>query len=242
MGRCPKEDNKEEQEQARDRLVRSPRPIRSRVAARLPAPPMTMLLRRSPLQPGRINDDNIEQDRAGQQRGSREVRCQGESRDGDNARTSPKTSASIFEDLAAGNWPHHGASHDCVDIGVVPHVKCAGGSGAGRDCKNCNEARSGSRRVGATINPTNAVKSASAMTRGLAKLMKWGSRSTQPDREASRRRDTEIAMLFMVGSSSRKLVCETTIARSLGLAAFPIGKLMGFKSVSEGCQIPANCS
>ena len=101
---------------------------------------------------------------------------------------------------------------------------------------------SGSRRVGATINPTNAVNSASAITRGLAKLMKWGSRSTQPDREASRRRDTEIAMLFMVGSSSRKLFCETTIAHSLGLAAFPIGKLMGFKSVSEGCQIPANCS
>ncbi len=85
-------------------------------------------------------------------------------------------------------------------------------------------------------------QSASAITRGLAKLMKWGSRSTQPDREASRRRDTEIAMLFMVGSSCRKLFCETTIAHSLGLAAFPITKLMGSKSVSEGCQIPANCS
>jgi hypothetical protein len=72
--------------------------------------------------------------------------------------------------------------------------------------------------------------------------MKWGSRSNKPDREASRRRDTEIAMLFIVGSSCRKLFCETTTAHSLGLAAFPITKLIGCNSVSEGCQIPANCS
>jgi hypothetical protein len=59
------------------------------------------------------------------------------------------------------------------------------------------------------------------MTRGLAKLMKWGSRSTQPDREVGRRRDIEIAMLFMLGSSSRKLFCETASAQSLGLKASP---------------------
>jgi hypothetical protein len=57
---------------------------------------------------------------------------------------------------------------------------------------------SGSRRTGAIINPTNAVNSASAITRGLAKLMKWGSRSNQPDRDVGRRRDIEIAMLFML--------------------------------------------
>jgi hypothetical protein len=51
--------------------------------------------------------------------------------------------------------------------------------------------------------------------------MKWGSRSNKPDREASRRRDTEIAMLFIVGSSCRKLFCETTTADPLRLAAFP---------------------
>jgi hypothetical protein len=37
---------------------------------------------------------------------------------------------------------------------------------------------SGSRRISAIIKPTNAVNSESAITRGLAKLMNWSSRST----------------------------------------------------------------
>jgi hypothetical protein len=68
----------------------------------------------------------------------------------------------------------------------------------------------------------------------LAKLKKWGSRSIQPDREASRRRDTEIAMLFMVVPHAEKLLREAAIAQSLGLPAFPIAKLKGRRSVSEG--------
>jgi hypothetical protein len=55
------------------------------------------------------------------------------------------------------------------------------------------------------ISPTNAVNSARAITRGLARLMNWGSRSSQPNREASRRRDTEIAMLCMLGSLKQKV-------------------------------------
>jgi hypothetical protein len=39
-------------------------------------------------------------------------------------------------DLAAGNWPHRGASHDGVDIGVIPHVEHASRSGPGGDGKN----------------------------------------------------------------------------------------------------------
>ena len=34
-----------------------------------------------------------------------------------------------------------GASHDGVDIGVVPHIEHAGGAGPRGDCENCNESK-----------------------------------------------------------------------------------------------------
>ena len=54
------------------------------------------------------------------------------------ARASPKTSASVARDLAARDWPHGGASHHGIDVGVVPHVEHAGGAGSRGDCENGN--------------------------------------------------------------------------------------------------------
>jgi hypothetical protein len=41
-------------------------------------------------------------------------------------------------------------------------------------------------------------------------------------------------MLFMVVPHAEKLLREAAIAQSLGLPAFPIAKLKGRRSVSEG--------
>jgi hypothetical protein len=69
--------------------------------------------------------------------------------------------------------------------------------------------RSGSRRVGAIINPTNAVNTASAITRGFINVTKLGGRSTKLGREANEWRDNGIAVVFMViDSSSQSFVCE----------------------------------
>src|SRR6516165_9050684 len=58
--------------------------------------------------------------------------------------------------------------------------------------------RGGSRRLGASIIPTTAVNTASAITRGLVNAMKSGSRAAKLGREVSRRRDKAIAVVFMV--------------------------------------------
>ena len=81
--------------------------------------------------------------------------------------------------------------------------------------------RRGSRRVGAIINPTNAVNSASAITRGFISVTKYGSRSTKLGREANERRDKGIPVVFMVGFSSQRFVLvKSTISPLQGSCSF----------------------
>ena len=93
------------------------------------------VLSRGPLQPRRVHD-NIEEDRAGQQCCCREVRRQSENRHCETAKHESKDKGLEPGDLAARNWPHRGAAHDRIDIGVVPHVERAGGSSSRGDGKN----------------------------------------------------------------------------------------------------------
>src|SRR5262245_35700109 len=67
--------------------------------------------------------------------------------------------------------------------------------------------RSGSRRLGAIINPTNAVNTASAITRGFINAMKWGTRAAKPEREGSCRRVKGIVVVF-ISILSGKVACE----------------------------------
>src|SRR6516164_8850873 len=102
--------------------------------------------------------------------------------------------------------------------------------------------RSGSRRAGATINPTSAVNTASAITRGFVNAMKSGSRAAKLGREVSRRRDKAIAVVFMVESSTKnrlREVCELAFAADL---AFVDRYRPVPKTVSKCRQILPNLS
>ena len=180
------------------------------------------VLLRCPLQPRRVHDD-IEEDRARQ--AAPPPRGWSPKQEAATATTREDKSEDKrldLRDLAAGNRPHRGASHDGIDIGVVPHVEGAGGAGARRDCENCDEGQGAwSRCVGAIIDPTSAVKTASAITRGFINVTKWGSRFTKLGREANERRDNGIAVVFMVidSSSQRFVLVKTIISRSQESAA-----------------------
>src|SRR5215475_2932897 len=139
MGWCPKEDDEEQRKRLEPDLSGRRGPSdHGRQCAGCTAD--DDVLGRGPLQPRRVHY-YIEEDRAGQQRGCCEVRCQSESCDCDNGKDQSEGKCLNLRDLAAGNRPHRGASHDCVDIGVVPHVQGAGGSGASCDRENCNKTR-----------------------------------------------------------------------------------------------------
>ncbi len=122
------------------------------------------ILSRNPLQPCRVHE-NIEEDSAGQQCGCCEVRRQPENRHCEPAQNETKDKRLEPGDFAPGNWPHRGAGHDRIDIGVVPHVEHAGGSSSRGDGKNRG-------RTGALLNPTSAVKTASIITRGFVRATK----------------------------------------------------------------------
>jgi hypothetical protein len=81
--------------------------------------------------------------------------------------------------------------------------------------------RSGSGRLGAIINPTKAVNTAKAITRGFINAMKWGSRAAKLGREANPRRDRGIAVVVMVDSST-----EIVFAKSAILSSQPVLPLL----------------
>ena len=63
-------------------------------------------------------------------------------------------------------------------------------------------------RVGAIINRTSAVNTASAFTRGFINVMNWVSRAATLGREANRRRDNGIVEAFIIDSSSQRFFFE----------------------------------
>src|SRR5215471_3277528 len=67
-------------------------------------------------------------------------------------------------------------------------------------------------RLGAIINPTKAVNTASTITRGFINAMKWGSRAAKLGREANPGRDKGIAVIVMV-DSSREIVFVKSATR-----------------------------
>src|SRR5215468_7055583 len=138
MGWCPKEDNDEERKRLEPDVSGRCGPS-DHWRQRAGCTTDNDVLRCDPFQPRRVHND-IEQDRTGQQGGSCKVRGHGESCDRGNGKDDSKDKRLNFRDLAAGNGSHRCASHDRVDIGVVPHVQRAGGSSAGCDGENCDEA------------------------------------------------------------------------------------------------------
>src|SRR5262245_52980724 len=79
--------------------------------------------------------------------------------------------------------------------------------------------KNGLRRLGAIINPTTAVNTASAITRGLVNAMKSGNRAAKLDREVSLRRDKAIAVLFMADSPMEACFCKVGLLVFMGHAA-----------------------
>jgi hypothetical protein len=72
-------------------------------------------------------------------------------------------------------------------------------------------------RAGAIIIPTSAVNTASAITRGFINVMKSETRAAKLGREANRRRDRAIAVVFMVDSSME--IRETCLSELVIAAA-----------------------
>jgi hypothetical protein len=66
--------------------------------------------------------------------------------------------------------------------------------------------------MGAIIIPTSAVKTASAITRGFIGATKSGRRAVRRDREGNGRRETKIAVVFMV-TSLKMLLLQRRSAR-----------------------------
>ena len=134
MGRRPKEDNEEQRKRLEPDVSGCCGPS-DHGRQRSGGTADDDVLSRSPLQPRRVHD-NIKEDGAGQQCGCREVRRQSENHHCETAKNESKDKRLEPGDLAAGNWPHRGAGHDRIDIGVVPHVEHAGGSSPRGDGKN----------------------------------------------------------------------------------------------------------
>ena len=134
MRRRPKEDNEEQRKRLEPDFAGSSGPPDHRRQRSCSATDDDVLSRGS-LQPRRVHD-NIKEDGAGQQCGCREVRRQPENRHREPAQNETKDKRLDPGDFAAGNWPHRGAGHDRIDIGVVPHVERAGGCGPRGNGKN----------------------------------------------------------------------------------------------------------
>ena len=105
------------------------------------APPITMFCGVAALQPHRIDDD-VEEDREGEQRRRRAIDQQAEH----DHRERPPASARRPAPRPARHGPigigrARGARHQRVDVGVIPHVERAGGAGADRDAEQRGEAR-----------------------------------------------------------------------------------------------------
>src|SRR5262245_11641238 len=95
------------------------------------------VLWRPPLQPHRVDDD-IEEDRKGEQRGGFDI--ERKSKDGHGAAGNDKSEYKrlVARDLPTGNWTPGGADHHSVDVSVTPHIENTGGASSCRDGTNCN--------------------------------------------------------------------------------------------------------
>jgi hypothetical protein len=126
------------------------------------------VLRRRALQPHRV-DDSIEEDREGQQAAGDPVdqkcRASPPNRPTGSGRSQ---SASPGRPRRAGSGALRRAAHHRVDIGVVPHVERAGRPAPTAMHRSAISAITGCMLPGASIMPTNAVKTTSDMTRGFS--------------------------------------------------------------------------
>jgi hypothetical protein len=76
--------------------------------------------------------------------------------------TAPPRARACRAGLDAGR-----ASHNRVDVGVVPHVEGADGAGSCGDCENSNGPKEWIEMAGCNDRPTTAVNTASGITRRL---------------------------------------------------------------------------
>ena len=171
MGRRPKEDNEEQRKRLEPDFSGCRGPSdhgrqRSGGAAD------DDVLSRGPLQPRRVHD-NIEEDRAGQQCGCREVRRQSENHHCEDRqervqRQAPRTGRPCPGELAASRCELMTAS-----ISASYHMLSTPAAPApAAMARTAARVVSGSSRTGALLNPTSAVKTASIITRGFVRATK----------------------------------------------------------------------
>src|SRR5262249_34898507 len=91
------------------------------------------VLRRQPLQPHRVYDDVKEYRESEQRRG---LDIERETKNGDPAasKDEPEDKRFQWRDRSARDRSHGSASHDTIDVGVVPHIEDAGGGSSPRYC------------------------------------------------------------------------------------------------------------
>src|SRR4029077_15131120 len=94
------------------------------------------VLWRLALQPHRVHDD-IEEDRKGEQGSGFDIERKSKEGHGAASKDKPKYKRFGARDFPTRNWTPDGASHERIDIGVVPHVEHTGGASARRDGENC---------------------------------------------------------------------------------------------------------
>ncbi len=139
MGRGPQEHDQEQDDRFKPDVAGCRRPA-DRRWQRPGGAADDDVLWRAPLQPDRVHDD-VEEDRESEQ--SRRLKVGRERQNRDRTSGKDKSECQRFppRDRAARDWPHRGAAHDAIDVGVVPHVEHAGRPGSDGDCNNCHGAK-----------------------------------------------------------------------------------------------------
>src|SRR5262249_1017753 len=95
--------------------------------------------RRRPLEPYRIDND-VKEDREGEQRRREPAHEQAKHAPWESGEYDAKRKRLAGRDVAPWNGPIRSARHHRVDVGVVPHVERARGTGADRDAQKRGEA------------------------------------------------------------------------------------------------------
>src|SRR5262249_3279637 len=138
MWRRPEEDDEEEETRLdRDAAGRRHPADDGRKGARSAAD--NDVLRRRSLEPCRI-DSNVKEDRKGKQRRREPAHEQAEHSYREGGEYDAKRKRLAGRDVAPWNWTIRSAAHHRVNVGVVPHVERARGTGADRDAQKRSEA------------------------------------------------------------------------------------------------------
>ncbi|QTK79393.1 hypothetical protein AT6N2_C1689 [Agrobacterium tumefaciens] len=139
MGRCPQEDDEEQNDAIKRNAARDAGPAEDGRKSAGSAADDDILWRRA-LQPHCIND-GIKENGERKQAGREPVDRKTENDHRKSGQRQPEGERLARRDAARGNRPSSGAAHHRVDIGIVPHVERAGCTGANGDAENGDDAQ-----------------------------------------------------------------------------------------------------